>query len=67
MKPVEIEVKIACARREMEHWQNILAQKSCRNCVNFHHPGCRLAGGIMPPPEVVKVGCPEWAFDCIPF
>lgn len=67
MKPIEIEVKIACARREMEHWQGILAKKSCHDCVHFQHPGCQLANGISPPPEVQKVGCPEWVWDSIPF
>lgn len=67
MKPIEIEVKIACARREMEHWQGILRDKSCQGCIHFQHPGCRLAGGIMPPAEVQKVGCPSWEYDGIPF
>lgn len=67
MKPIEIEVKIACARRELEHWQGILSKKSCHDCVHFQHPGCQLANGISPPPEVQKVGCPEWTWDSIPF
>lgn len=67
MKPIEIEVKIACARREMEHWQGILANRACGHCTNFQSGGCFIAGGVTPPPEVQKTGCPEWAWDCIPF
>lgn len=67
MKPIEIEVKIACARREMEHWQGILAKKSCHDCQHFQHPGCQLANGISPPAEVQKVGCPAYEWDEIPF
>lgn len=67
MKPIEIEVKIACARREMEQWQAILARKSCHDCIHFQHPGCQLANGISPPTEVQKVGCPSYEWDEIPF
>jgi len=67
MKPIEIEVKIACARREMEHWQSILRGKSCEDCQHFQQSVCTLAGGVRPPPDVIKKGCPEWIWDCIPF
>lgn len=67
MKPAEIQVKVMCARREMEYWQNILAKKSCGDCAHFEARTCRLAGGIAPPPEVQKTGCPEWTWDNIPF
>lgn len=67
MKPVEIEVKINIARREMEYWQGILARKGCRDCQNFQAGGCELAEGQTPPPEVQAKGCPEWNWDCIPF
>jgi len=67
MTPAEIEVKIACARREMEYWQGILKDKSCHGCANFQQGGCVKAGGITPPLDVQKVGCPEWVWDCVPF
>lgn len=67
MKPIEIEVKIACAQREMDYWRNILRGKSCEDCTNFQQGGCQLANGLRPPPEVVKAGCPEWTWDEIPF
>ena len=35
MKPAEIEVKINLARREMELWQGILADKRCSNCTEW--------------------------------
>ena len=68
MKPSEIQVKIMCARREMEYWQEILARRSCSDCENrMTHGGCKLANGIVPPQEVQKSGCPEWDWDNIPF
>lgn len=62
-----IQVRINIARREMEYWQNILRDKLCEDCENFQHNGCKLAGGIAPPPEVQKVGCDSWVYDEIPF
>jgi hypothetical protein len=67
MKPIEIEVKAECARREMEYWKSILTTKGCGNCKQFKAGACELAGGITPPPDVQKTGCPEWAWDSIPF
>lgn len=67
MIPAEITVKINIARREMEYWQDILAKKNCRDCKHWAHVGCGLAGGVVPPDDVIKTGCPEWAWDCIPF
>lgn len=67
MKPVEIQVKINVARREMEYWQGILATKSCKDCINFQGGACSLANGVTPPPEVQKTGCPQWDWDEIPF
>lgn len=67
MRAIEIEVKVACARREMEHWQTILANKSCTGCEHYQREACTLAGGIRPPAEVIKTGCPEWKWDQIPF
>lgn len=62
-----IEVRINIARREMEYWQNLLRDKSCNDCQNFQQNGCKLAGGVTPPAEVVKVGCDSWSWDSIPF
>jgi hypothetical protein len=62
-----IEVRINIARRELEYWQNLLAKKSCHDCINFQEGGCKLANGIKPPPEVLKTGCDSWDWDSIPF
>lgn len=67
MTPAEIEVKAACAKREMEHWQAILAGKSCGTCAHLCAGGCSLADGQMPPADIQKTGCQAWAWDCIPF
>jgi hypothetical protein len=67
MKPAEIQVKINIARREMEYWQGLLNNKCCKECKHFETGVCALAGGIMPPVEVQKTGCPEWCWCCIPF
>ncbi len=67
MTPAEIQVKINLARREMAFWQEILERKGYNDCKQWKQPGCNLAGEIVPPAEVVKVGCPEWAWDQIPF
>ena len=67
MSPAEIQVKINLARNEMKLWQEILDKKSCRDCKNWTHPVCGLAAGIMPPAEVINVGCPSWVWDGIPF
>lgn len=67
MTPAEITVKINVARREMEYWQNLLRDKSCKDCKHFQRHVCDLAGGQIPPDNVQKVGCDSWAWDCIPF
>lgn len=67
MSRAVIEVRINIARREMEYWQNILRNKSCYDCENYQEYGCKLANGLRPPPEVEKVGCDSWEWDCIPF
>lgn len=67
MKPIEIEVKIDCARREMEYWKSILSTKHCFQCGNWDGSGCEKAAGITPPVEVQKTGCQEWEWNCIPF
>ncbi len=67
MSRAVIEVRINIARRELEYWQNILRNKSCHDCENYQEYGCKLANGVRPPPEVEKVGCDSWEWDCIPF
>jgi hypothetical protein len=67
MTPAEIEVKVSIARREMQFWQEVLTRKGCKDCKHWQHPGCGLAEGIHPPPDVVKEGCPEWLWDGVPF
>jgi hypothetical protein len=66
MRPVEIQVKINVARREMEFWQNLLQRKSCNDCENFQQGQCTQFNAT-PPPEVQQVGCDEWSWDNIPF
>jgi len=67
MIPAEIQVKINVLRRELQWWENVLAKKSCMDCKQWQHRGCGLAGGVEPPPEVVKTACPQWDWDEIPF
>lgn len=67
MTQAEIQIKINLARREMKYWQEILERKGCKDCTQWKHPGCNLAGGVVPPEDVIKTGCPEWAWDEIPF
>ena len=67
MKTAEIQVKINIAKQEMQYWQSIMTSRSCRDCEQFPSGVCKLAGGIVPPPEVQKTGCPEWSWDEIPF
>lgn len=68
MTPGEIEVKINFLSREIQYWRGILANKSCRSCEHFDNGySCGLTNGVAPPPEVQKTGCPQWAWDQIPF
>ena len=67
MKHSEIQVKIEIDKREMQFWLEILEKKSCSDCQNFPNGVCKLAGDVLPPPEIQKTGCPEWAWDSIPF
>lgn len=66
MRPVEIEVKIGLARREMEYWQGILRGRRCESCGHYSRGWCAKFDAA-PPAEVIKAGCEEWAWDCIPF
>lgn len=71
MKPVEIEVKVNIIKKELAYWEGVLKDRRCATCENYAYQGaagsvCNLAG-IAPPPDVLKTGCPEWAYDEIPF
>lgn len=66
MKPIEITTRIRVLEGELKIWRGVLADKRCHNCMHFAS-GCLLAGGELPPPDVQKTGCPEWAWDSIPF
>ena len=67
MTEAEIQVKINIAQREANYWREVLASRSCKNCSQCTHPGCGLADGAEPPPEVVQFGCDAWSWDGIPF
>ena len=67
MSHAYVQIRLSIARREVEVWENILRNKSCRDCENFQEGGCKLANGFEPPPEVQKVGCDSWSWDFIPF
>jgi predicted metal-binding protein len=67
MSRAYIEVRINIARRELEYWQNLLRNKSCDDCKEFQQGVCNKAGGVRPPPDIIKTGCPEWDWDEIPF
>lgn len=43
--------------------------KSCLTCINFdnYSRGCKVANNITPPEHIIHNGCPQWAFDSIPF
>ncbi len=67
MTRTEIEVKLSVARREVQFWQEILARKGCKDCTHWQQPGCALAGGAVPPLDVIEEGCPSWVWDGVPF
>lgn len=67
MSPADIQVKINIAQKEADFWRGILARKACKNCSNWQSPGCELAGGEVPPEDIVKAGCDAWLHDGIPF
>lgn len=66
MRTAEIEVKINIARREMQFWQGILADKRCGNCTNMDGGWCRKYDAA-PPEGMKQPGCDEWSWDQIPF
>lgn len=65
MSPAEIQVKINIARREMEFWQGILADKRCGNCTQFDGHRCSKYDAE-PPSGVKEPGCDDWSWDQIP-
>jgi hypothetical protein len=67
MKISEIEVKVCIIRRELDYWESLVANKRCANCASFENRVCVVAGHVAPPHEVQAVGCPEWAWDQVPF
>lgn len=66
MRAVEIEVKISLARREMQFWQGVLADKRCGNCTEYHQNFCHKFQAA-PPEGDRQPGCDEWSWDQIPF
>lgn len=42
--------------------------KTCLNCENWSEitSGCSKAGGALPPPEIIVLGCDSWVAD-VPF
>ena len=67
MTPVEIQVKINVARREMEFWQDILKKKSCTECEHGQSSNWCSKYQVSPPKEVQDVGCDDWCWCQIPF
>jgi len=67
MRPVEIQVKISIARREMEYWQGVLSDRSCKECEHGLSSNWCSKHEASPPKEVQASGCDDWAWNCIPF
>ena len=40
----------------------IPTSRACIDCVNWRNSICTLAG-VMPPGEILEVGCEAWVFD----
>ena len=48
--------------------QDMPVIKECRSCEHWNTDGCRLAGGKMPPRDVLLSGCEVWIeADVIPY
>lgn len=62
-----IRQRITFHEAECRTWREILAKKSCSTCEQFDNGACKLAGGVEPPAEVQRVGCPSWVFEFVPF
>jgi hypothetical protein len=67
MRPAEIQVKINLARREMEYWQGVLKNKSCKECEHGQRSGWCSKHEASPPQEVQLSGCDDWCWCEIPF
>jgi hypothetical protein len=63
----KIRERISFHEAECRTWREILAKKSCQTCEHWTQRACNLAGGVEPPPDVQRTGCPSWAYDLIPF
>ena len=61
----EIAKRIEVLRMEISFLESI--HTGCSSCDAFDGRGCKLAGGLMPPDEVQRNGCPAWVWDSIPF
>jgi len=66
MRTAEIEIKINIARREMQFWQGVLADKRCGNCTEYVQDVCQKYNAE-PPGKAREPGCDDWDWDQIPF
>jgi len=66
MRTAEIEIKINIARREMQFWQGVLADRRCGNCTEYAQGICHKYQA-MPPAGDKQPGCDDWDWDQIPF
>lgn len=64
-KKVDIMKRITELRDELGVLESI--NTSCQRCISFDRGGCRLAGGHLPPQDVLETGCAEWVWDEVPF
>lgn len=59
-----VEMDVWCSCLNCEHWEELtVVQPAGCKTVKL---GCELAGGAVPPPEILVHGCPAWEYD-IPF
>jgi hypothetical protein len=62
----QMKLALTAHRREVKRIESLIGCKGCDHWVGGHH-GCQLAGGAMPPPEVITDGCDSWKELDIPF
>jgi hypothetical protein len=69
MTEQDIKKRITMHEQEILHWRRVLATKGCNSCQHYAMTAraCLLADGAIPPPDVVRTGCPSWLYDPIPF
>jgi hypothetical protein len=67
MRAVEIQIKINLARREVEYWQGVLANKTCGECNHFSRSGTCSKYNAAPPDGEKQPGCDDWDWNEIPF